>query len=145
MQTFENKHVAIDPATNAPIVTDIGDRGCAPARDGAICRTNPAPFASELLRCVGGRVAKKETCERGCQQWAERCTPADWVDPCANAPADPAKNWFCGTSLGLEGPSATSLHFCSAGRTSWVTECADGCSRQPPSVPDQCGSVGDLP
>ena len=117
---------AVDPCFNDPDGDYCGAAIGATGADAAL-----------LFHCKDKRTASSETCPAGCFDVAglggDKCA-SDAVDPCFND-GDGA---YCGDSIG--GPAGKVYH-CAGKRTASIEDCPDGCSHNPPGVPDTCAGV----
>ena len=93
--------------------------------------------AGKLFHCKDKHTLGEETCANGCFDvtgpGGDKCA-SDAVDPCFND-ADGA---YCGDSIG--GPAGKVYH-CAGKRTASIEDCPDGCSHNPPGVPDTCAGA----
>jgi hypothetical protein len=117
---------AVDPCFNDP--------------DGDYCGAAIGASAAEagkLFHCKDKRTASVDACPDGCFDVAgvggDKCA-SDAVDPCFND-GDGA---YCGDSIG--GPAGKVYH-CKGKRTESIEDCPDGCSHNPPGVPDTCAGA----
>lgn len=115
---------AIEPCFNDP--------------DGDYCGASigAASRRDDLYRCRGRRTESIAACANGCDDrmgGADVCRAPPATDPCARAMYGDGA--YCGAGIGGD---AAVLYQCFGRATRSSERCANGCSVQPPGVPDRC-------
>jgi hypothetical protein len=120
---------AVDPCFNDPDGDYCGSAIGATGTD-----------AGKLFHCKDKHTVSADTCPDGCFDvtgvGGDKCA-SDAVDPCFND-GDGA---YCGDSIGATGANASKVYHCAGHRTASTEDCPDGCSHNPPGVPDTCAGV----
>jgi hypothetical protein len=111
---------------------------CIGAADGDHCGSSLGGLAEHgsLYTCANGETAGVQPCPAGCESDACQTMASD---PCESAQF--GNGDYCGGSL--LGGDPSKLYHCEDGSTASTQDCSNGCTVQPPGVPDSCAPSGD--